>query len=32
MYFLDLYNSLGMDTENIWNVEFEVRRDFLKRV
>ncbi|PFD63271.1 replication initiation protein [Bacillus cereus] len=30
MYFLDLYQSLGMDTENIWNVEFEVRRDFLK--
>ncbi|MEB9593385.1 replication initiation protein [Bacillus cereus] len=30
MYFLDLYNSLDMDTENIWNVEFEVRRDFLK--
>lgn len=29
-YFLDLYREKGMDVENVWNVEFEVRRDFIK--
>ncbi|MDQ4712326.1 replication initiation protein [Bacillus subtilis] len=29
-YFLDLYREKGMDAENVWNVEFEVRRDFIK--
>ncbi|MFH5781827.1 replication initiation protein [Heyndrickxia oleronia] len=29
-YFLDLYESLGMDKDNVWNIEIEVRRDFIK--
>lgn len=29
-YFLDLYESKGMDVDNVWNVEFEVHRQFIK--
>ncbi len=29
-YFLDLYEKLGMDKDNVWNVEIEVRRPFIK--
>lgn len=29
-YFLELYESLGMDKDKVWNIEIEVRRDFLK--
>lgn len=29
-YFNDLYLSKGMDINNIWNIEFEVHRDYLK--
>ncbi|MEK4815196.1 replication initiation protein [Bacillus sp. FSL L8-0287] len=29
-YFLDLYESLGMDKDKVWNIEIEVRRDFIK--
>lgn len=29
-YFYDLYNQSGMDVENIWNIEIECRRPFLK--
>jgi hypothetical protein len=29
-YFLELYESLGMDKDKVWNVEIEVRRDFIK--
>lgn len=29
-YFIDLYEKLGMDKDNVWNVEIEVRRPFIK--
>jgi hypothetical protein len=29
-YFLELYESLGMEKEKVWNIEIEVRRDFIK--
>jgi len=29
-YFRDLYIKHGMDPDKVWNVEFEVRRDYLK--
>jgi len=29
-YFLKLYEEKGMDPNNVWNVEFEVHRDYLK--
>lgn len=29
-YFYDLYLKHGMDIKNVWNIEFEVRRPFLK--
>lgn len=29
-YFKDLYARCGMDVDKVWNVEFEVRRDYLK--
>lgn len=29
-YFNDMYRKQGMDIHNIWNVEFEIRRKFLK--
>lgn len=29
-YFLDMYERLGMDKHNVWNVEIEVRRPFIK--
>lgn len=29
-YFLELYESLGMDKDKVWNIEIEVRRDYIK--
>jgi hypothetical protein len=29
-YFLKMYERLGMDKDNVWNVEIECRRDFIK--
>lgn len=29
-YFLDLYETLGMNPDKVWNVEIEVRRPFIK--
>lgn len=31
-YFLDIYKAHGMDEENIWNTEIEVRRPYLKEL
>lgn len=31
-YFYDLYRSHGMDINNIWNIEIECRRPFLKEL
>ncbi len=29
-YFRHLYESRGMDADNVWNIEFELHRDYLK--
>lgn len=29
-YFTELYKSRGMDADNVWNIEFEIHRDYLK--
>lgn len=29
-HFSEMYERLGMDIDNVWNVEIEVRRDFIK--
>lgn len=29
-YFREIYESHGMDPEKVWNIEFEVHRDYLK--
>nr|WP_176451863.1 replication initiation protein [Paenibacillus popilliae]BAQ95616.1 replication initiation protein [Paenibacillus popilliae ATCC 14706] len=29
-YFLDLYERRGMDVDRVWNVEFEIRRDYMR--
>lgn len=31
-YFTDLYKTMGMDPDKVWNVEFEVRRPFIKEI
>lgn len=31
-YFKEIYKRYGMDSEKVWNVEIEIRRDFLKEL
>ncbi|MEC1715001.1 replication initiation protein [Schinkia azotoformans] len=31
-YFFEIYKHYGLDPENVWNVEFECRRDFIKQL
>lgn len=31
-YFFEIYKHYGLDPDNVWNVEIEVRRDFIKQL
>jgi hypothetical protein len=32
LWFFDIWNSKGLNPDKVWNVEFEINRDFLKEV